>query len=202
MVPQAPSRFDKAKPRATRSREALLRAGLELFAERPVDAVSIDEIVAVAGVAKGTFFNHFADKHAFAGAIASAIRMEIEARVTEINRDVVDPMERLANGMRVAGEFARTNRTRALLLLRAGGSMPGRDHPLNEGVAKDIDAAIRSGQARPEAAGLGVLFWLSLCQGLMIQLTSEPLDEARAEHATATMIKLGLAGIERHVGIG
>lgn len=192
--------YDKAKRRMTRSREALLEAGLELFAERPVDAVSIDEIVAAAGVAKGTFFNHFADKHAFANAIASAIRLEIEARVTEINRDVADPMERLSNGMRVAGEFALSHRTRAQLLLRTGGTMPGRDHPLNEGVAKDIDAAVKSGQARREAEGQGVLFWLSLCQGLMAQLTRESLSPASAEDAIVAMIRLGIAGIEKRVG--
>jgi AcrR family transcriptional regulator len=39
-------------------------AGIRLFMERGYDAVSIDDIVAAAGVARTTFFNHFASKTA------------------------------------------------------------------------------------------------------------------------------------------
>jgi len=55
-----------ANPRAQRTYRALVDAGLELLAERPIDALAIDEIVGRAGVAKGSFFNHFADKPALA----------------------------------------------------------------------------------------------------------------------------------------
>ena len=61
-------------PRAARTRAALLDAGLDLLADRPIDAIAIDELVAAAGVAKGSFFNHFGDKYGFANAIAEAIR--------------------------------------------------------------------------------------------------------------------------------
>ena len=47
------------------------------MAERPVDAIAIDDLVAAAGVAKGSFFNHFADKRAFAQTIAEDIRREV-----------------------------------------------------------------------------------------------------------------------------
>ncbi|MEY4952880.1 MAG: hypothetical protein RL299_1304, partial [Pseudomonadota bacterium] len=43
-------------PRAARTRQALIEAGFELLAERPIDAVAIDEVVTRAGVAKGSFF--------------------------------------------------------------------------------------------------------------------------------------------------
>ena len=48
-------------PRAARTRAALLAAGFDLLVERPIDAIPIDDVVARAGVAKGSFFNHFAD---------------------------------------------------------------------------------------------------------------------------------------------
>ena len=38
--------------RAQRTREALIRAGRELFSERAVDAVAIDDIVRVADAAR------------------------------------------------------------------------------------------------------------------------------------------------------
>jgi AcrR family transcriptional regulator len=44
--------------------ESIRSAALALFSERGFDAVSIDDIVAAAGVARGTFFNYFENKEA------------------------------------------------------------------------------------------------------------------------------------------
>lgn len=42
--------------------EALCRAGLDLFLERGVEAVTIDDLARGAGVAKGSFYRYFKDK--------------------------------------------------------------------------------------------------------------------------------------------
>ena len=52
----------RQEPRRLRTRAALLASGAELLGQRPIDAIAINEIVEHAGVAKGSFFNHFADK--------------------------------------------------------------------------------------------------------------------------------------------
>jgi AcrR family transcriptional regulator len=84
--------------RVARTREALLQAGYALFAERGLHDVSIDDIIARAKTSKQTFYNHFSDKHALAQDIYHAIRSEVEAEVAAINRDIVDPAQRLARG--------------------------------------------------------------------------------------------------------
>ena len=48
--------------RADRTRERLLTAALELFAERGYDATTAGEIAARAGVTEMTFFRHFPSK--------------------------------------------------------------------------------------------------------------------------------------------
>ena len=45
-------------------REALLRVGLERFLEDGYDRASIEQIAAAAGMARGTFYLYFKDKHA------------------------------------------------------------------------------------------------------------------------------------------
>ncbi|MGW2824353.1 mycofactocin system transcriptional regulator [Streptomyces sp. NPDC001443] len=50
------------RPRAT-SRPELERIGFELFAERGFDAVTVDDIAAVAGIGRRTFFRYFASKN-------------------------------------------------------------------------------------------------------------------------------------------
>lgn len=47
---------------AVRNRARIVQAALELFAERPVSTVSLDQIAARAGVGKGTLFRRFGDR--------------------------------------------------------------------------------------------------------------------------------------------
>ncbi len=182
-------------PRAARTRAALIAAGFELLVERPIDAIPIDDFVAKAGVAKGSFFNHFADKQAFAEAIATEVRLELEDQVTRANAGVVDPVARIAGGMRVGAEFAISNPKRALVLLRSHASSTARDHPLNKGLVDDFKAANEMGLLRPAAQESGVLFWLGLCQVLMINLVERPMTRPQADRRISDMITLGLSGL-------
>lgn len=45
-----------------RTREALVRAGLQLFAAQGFSATTVDQVTAAAGVAKGTLYNYFPAK--------------------------------------------------------------------------------------------------------------------------------------------
>ena len=182
-------------PRAARTRAALIAAGFELLVERPIDAIPIDDVVAKACVAKGSFFNHFADKQDFAAAIATEVRVELEALVTYTNAGIVDPVARIAGGMRVAAEFAMSNPKRTMVLLRSNASSTARDHPLNEGLVTDFKAASAQGLIRQEAQNSGVLYWLGLCQVLMTNIVERRLDHVEADRRIADMIVLGLCGL-------
>lgn len=61
--------------RAKRSYHRMIDATVELLADRPFDAITIDEIVARAGYTKGAFYHRFGDK-------ASLLR-HVLARLTE-----------------------------------------------------------------------------------------------------------------------
>lgn len=182
-------------PRAARTRSALLAAGFDLLAERPIDAIAIDEVVARAGVAKGSFFNHFIDKPGFANAIGAAVRAELEARVDAANAGVANPVERLAGGMRVAVDFALTERKRAIVMQRGLDVPTGIDHELNRGIRADIDALAAAGLARPEAARSGVRYWLGLCQIAMLNAIERRPDRAAAAERLGEMLVLGLSGL-------
>lgn len=135
----------KTDRRRARTRAALLQAGQSLFAAQSVDAVSIDDIVAAADVAKGSFYNHFADKDALAREIAVAVRSEAEAQVDEANAGVTDPALRMARAQAVFVRFAARNpeRARAMMRLHAGATLP--NAPMNRGLRMDVEAGLASG---------------------------------------------------------
>lgn len=181
--------------RTQRTRTALIAAGLDLLVDRPIDAISIDDLVARAGVAKGSFFNHFADKYDFAGAVAAEVRMEVEAEVARTNGGVTDPVERIAGGMAVAARFAVEQPRRMMVLLRSQVPATTQTHPLNRGLKDDIEAAFEQGMLRPEARHVGLPFWLGLCQVLMVHLIETRPPHALARERLGEMLLLGLVGL-------
>jgi AcrR family transcriptional regulator len=85
--------------RAERTRERLLTAALELFAERGYDATTAGEIASRAGVTEMTFFRHFPSKASllvddpYDPLIGAAIRRQPSG---------LDPISRAARGVRSA----------------------------------------------------------------------------------------------------
>jgi len=53
-----------ARPRSERAHAQVLEAALRLFAERGIDATSMDAIAEAAGVSKATIYKHWSDKDA------------------------------------------------------------------------------------------------------------------------------------------
>lgn len=168
---------------------------MKLLARGPVDAISIDQLVAAAGVAKGSFFNHFEDKAAYAAAIYAAVRGEIEALVDHANASVTEPLARLSGGMIVAAAFARTQPKRFAVMVQTARGMTLRDHPLNAGVAKDLQACAHARVIRADTQRSGVAFWIGCCQMLMIAIVEQRASLDRTIDLLSDMLVLGLAGL-------
>ncbi|MCA9584990.1 MAG: TetR/AcrR family transcriptional regulator [Myxococcales bacterium] len=60
-----------------RTRDALIRSAMELFAERGLDGPSLDEICAHAGLTRGALYVHFADREALMLAVMDRVGTEL-----------------------------------------------------------------------------------------------------------------------------
>ena len=66
-----------ARPRSATAHNAVLEAALSLFAERGIDATSVDAIAETSGVSKATIYKHWRDKEALCiEALARALGRE------------------------------------------------------------------------------------------------------------------------------
>lgn len=150
--------------RRQRTRAALLQAGRRLFAARSVEAVTIDDIVAEADVAKGSFYNHFPDKEALAREVAAEIRKLVEFVAADINAGVADPAERVARALvvfvRQAGVDPQS--VAASQRLFDAGGVP--DAPMNAGVRADIQAGLAAGRFTDIPLPAAVLMAVGLVQ--------------------------------------
>jgi AcrR family transcriptional regulator len=67
------------RSRSTDAHEKVLRAALDLFAERGIEAASMDAIAQQSGVSKATIYNHWEDKE--------ALLMEVMGFIHGLDRD-------------------------------------------------------------------------------------------------------------------
>jgi AcrR family transcriptional regulator len=185
----ASSQKDRAAPpapgtdrRRQRTRTALLHAGRALLAHRDVDSLSVDEIVAAADVAKGSFYNHFADKDVFAREIGAAVRREAEDLVNAANHDVTDPAERLARALCVFVSFARQHSDSAQVLWRLNSGATVAGAPVNRGLREEVERARHSGDFKELDVDAGVL----LIMGIFVISMRHVLEE-RAVMPAATV---------------
>jgi AcrR family transcriptional regulator len=99
------------KRRQTRRR--LLRAGAVVLVERGPAQVTAGQIAAAAGVAVGTFYNHFPSVDSFVDAVADDLSHGVEIGRDTLNHIEHDPGRRVAIGVLQLLEMADTDPTAA-----------------------------------------------------------------------------------------
>ena len=173
MTASPPTPVDLSGRRA-KTRQALVDAGFRLLATRPIDAIAIDDIVREAGVAKGSFYNHFDDKDALARTIAGHIRVDLEAAVDAANAGVEDPARRVVRAVSVYIRHAISDPQRAGVLLRLYAGAANAAAPLNQGILADISDGLLKGRFTIPTAETGVLFIMGVAQSALARAHGEP----------------------------
>lgn len=106
----------RAAVRRETRRDALVDASLAVFMERGVAAASVDDIVARAAVAKGTFYLYFRTKDDAINAVAERIVGQVgDAVEAAAAAPGLSPVERLASLGESVGEVGRDRRERELI---------------------------------------------------------------------------------------
>src|SRR5690348_4450384 len=80
-LPVLPPSPPSERADAARNRRRVLDAAAALFAARGVDAVSMDDVVAAAGVGKGTLYRRFGDKSGLAAAVLDEKERELQTAI-------------------------------------------------------------------------------------------------------------------------
>lgn len=182
--------------RRVRTRAALLRAGQALFAQRSVEGVSIDDIVAAADVAKGSFYNHFPDKDALARALADQARLGAEALAARVGAGIDDPAERVARAVCGFARQALENPEGARLGQRLFHSAAIPDAPMNAGVRADIQVGLAEGRFHCISLEAGVL----LAVGVVQMAVARTVEQGGSSHVAALSQDLAF-GLLRALGV-
>lgn len=184
----------RPNPRAERTRGALIAAGRRLFCARAVDAVTVDDIVQAAGVGKGSFYNHFADREALVRAISAEIRAGVELAIDRANSDVEDPARRVARACCIYLRFALDEPERAGFLVRVHSGHTSLSTPLNRGLVDDISRGLGTGRFRVATLEAAALYVLGVTQMALTRIVREP-SAALAVSLAQQICALMLSGL-------
>ncbi|WP_028103908.1 TetR/AcrR family transcriptional regulator [Pseudoduganella violaceinigra] len=89
-----------AAKRREKTRARLLESALLVFAQKGPQAV-IDDVIAHAGMARGSFYNYFRTNEELLAAVASEINDELLRAIDPVVQQCEDPAERIACGTRL-----------------------------------------------------------------------------------------------------
>jgi AcrR family transcriptional regulator len=91
-------RAEIGREKKARTRAQLIAAARSLFARYPVEAVTVDDVVKEAGVAKGTFYGHFDDLQAMTIAVAEELVRSMDDVLQPARLSLSEPAHRIAFG--------------------------------------------------------------------------------------------------------
>lgn len=133
---------------ALETRSALLDAGLRTAEQRGLAGMSVNRVVAAAGVAKGTFYVHFPDRGSFLSALHQRFYDLVVESVTAAIGDLPHGRSRLRRGMETYLDVCLQHVGVKALLLEA------RNDPA---VAGEVAArtAVFAAQAEPDLLAMG-----------------------------------------------
>jgi AcrR family transcriptional regulator len=139
--------------RADDTKRRLVAAAAELFAQKGYHDTTVDEIARAAGVAKGTFFVHFATKDAV---ITELVRRQIRA-ARRARAQAKSPLDALVAAVMTLGTEAEVSRTLSRACFAAsldnaaiGGFADALFGELMEEMMSDVRAAKDVGLLRPD----------------------------------------------------
>lgn len=179
-------------------RGVLIEAGQKVLHERGYAATAVQDIAAVAGVPKGSFFNHFGTKEAFASLALERYVAESEVALTALfdddSRPILERIVLLVDRLkaRVMASDARTGCMVGNLSIEVSGSSEPLRQQLSEAFARwraPMTEALKRAQARGEIAlrvtpEVMANFIQNGLQGAMLRAkvdrTSESIDQFKA----------------------
>lgn len=130
------------RERRARTRLRIVEAALHVFAEKGADAPVIEDFIQAAGVARGTFYNHFRTTDELLTATSNWLEDDLMAAIETVNGAFEDPLRRLATGIRLWLHLSRGDAVFCAFLVRSR----FRGRAVEQHLARDLGEGLQSGR--------------------------------------------------------
>jgi AcrR family transcriptional regulator len=138
------------RERRARTRQRIIEAALGVIAERGPDTPVIEDFIRAAGVARGTFYNHFETTEELLTATSSWLEDGLIESIESVIGAFDDPVLRAATGMRLWLHLSRQDPVFCAFVVRTR----FRGASVERTLALDLGAGLRSGRLMAPSAEL------------------------------------------------
>lgn len=138
--------------RRERTRALLIRSAIDVFARLGPDAPVVDDFIAAAGVARGTFYNYFKTAHELLAAVTEELNEEVLGMVDPQVLRYDDPAVRFCVGTRLYVHFALRYPVWGAFLTRIGPAHAVRGRRMDRYLVRDLELGLSSGRFRAGSA--------------------------------------------------
>jgi AcrR family transcriptional regulator len=149
-----------------KTRAQLISAANSLFAKRAVEAVTVDDVVNEACVAKGTFYAHFDDLHALTAAVADELIRTFDELLQPQRLSIPDPLMRIAFGCNSFIEKALEDKSWATVVARMAWSHPTVGQVARTRLREDLQSVLKETPRQDSSLELS----LEVVLGIMLQV--------------------------------
>lgn len=132
--------------RRGRTRALLIRSAIDVFARLGPDAPVVDDFIAAAGVARGTFYNYFRTAHELLAAVTEELNEEVLGMVDPLVLRYDDPAVRFCVGTRLYVHFALRYPVWGAFLTRIGPAHAVRGRRMDRYLMRDLELGLASGR--------------------------------------------------------
>lgn len=180
-----------------RTRSHLIESAYRVFARKETDAVTIDDIIAEAGVARGTFYNYFQTREDVLRAVAASLSDAINQKIWVQYAAIADPAERMAIGLRQFLHQAMRDATWGWVIVRIGLVAAPLSETIERGLMSDLEAGIRLERFRVDSVQATVDLVLGTSLMAMRTILEGHTEPNYPEQITKLILKsLGVVEVE------
>ncbi|HEY9641210.1 MAG TPA: helix-turn-helix domain-containing protein [Coleofasciculaceae cyanobacterium] len=180
-----------------RTRSHLIESAYRVFAQKETDAVTIDDIIAEAGVARGTFYNYFQTREDVLRAVAASLSDVMNQKIWAQYAAIADPAERMAIGLRQFLHQAMRDATWGWVIVRIGLVAAPLSETIERGLMSDLEAGIRLERFRVDSVQATVDLVLGTSLMAMRTILEGHTEPNYPEQITKLILKsLGVVDVE------
>ncbi len=175
-------------------------AAVTVFAKRGIEAASISEVTATAGVSHGIFYYHFKSKAELLDAVGHAVAAALVNEVDDVISDIHNGVERVALATQEFIRRAAGEPEWGWLIVEALGDLGAFHDQISRGIRKDVAIGIAQGGFTVEPSDLmfaSLLSVVSVALRERLQHPKAPDIEGRAAQFVLRLLGVPAAEASR-----
>jgi AcrR family transcriptional regulator len=189
--PTTTRRAEIGRERRARMRNRLIEAAARVMADQGSDSATIDTFIRAAGVARGTFYNHFKTREQLLDALWTSTGHDPFLEIQNTCSEIVDPVERFAAVTRLVLVRAMDDPTWGWLILALSADEATLNEDLRGYPRPDLRACAAAGRFHYESETTAT----DLVVGTMRAGLRALLQERRERNYAQTLCKMILQAL-------